>query len=150
MTRLKKVQKTIRDVEKKKEVNKTIVKRLRKLGIGKHEVKIINAEQIKGKEHLIKLVLESVEDGIKVYDNKVGVLTNNPSFDKQMFNLNNYVNLSTKNKENTFSKDLDLKQYSRGMGAIGLPGDLSSMSRFVKVCFTKMNLEFTVCLIYYR
>ena len=85
------------------------------------------------------ITVESVEDGIKVYDNKVGVLTNNPSFDKQMFNLNNYANLSAKNKENTFSKDLDLKQYSRGMGAIGLPGDLSSMSRFVKACFTKMN-----------
>lgn len=85
------------------------------------------------------ITIESVEEGIKVYDNKVGVLTNNPSFDKQMFNLNNYDNLSTKNKENTFSKNLDLKQYSRGMGAIGLPGDLSSISRFVKVCFTKMN-----------
>lgn len=65
MKRLKRISKTVNGVEKKKEVNKTIVKRLRKLGIGKHEVKIINAEQIKGKEHLIKLVLESVEDGRK-------------------------------------------------------------------------------------
>ena len=67
------------------------------------------------------------------------MLTNNPPFDKQIFALNNYRNLSTKTPENTFAKSLDLNQYSRGMGAIGLPGDLSSQSRFVRVAFTKMN-----------
>lgn len=56
-----------------------------------------------------------------------------------MFELNNYMNLSPKSPENKFSKDLDLQQYSRGMGAIGLPGDLSSQSRFVRVAFVKMN-----------
>ena len=85
------------------------------------------------------IVVESIKEGIKVYDNPVGVLTNNPPFDKQMFALNNYRNLSTKTPDNTFAKGLDLKQYSRGMGAIGLPGDLSSQSRFVRVAFTKMN-----------
>lgn len=85
------------------------------------------------------IVVESVKDGIKVYDNPVGVLTNNPPFDMQMFNLNNYRHLSAKSTEDTFSSKLELKEYSRGMGAIGLPGDLSSQSRFVRVAFTKMN-----------
>lgn len=85
------------------------------------------------------ITIESVKEGIKVYENPVGVLTNNPPFDKQMFELNNYMNLSPKSPENKFSKDLDLQQYSRGMGAIGLPGDLSSQSRFVRVAFVKMN-----------
>ena len=85
------------------------------------------------------ITLESVEDGLKIYDNPVGVLTNNPPFDCQLFNLNNYMHLSVENKSNTFSKDLALKQYSRGMGAIGLPGDLSSQSRFVRASFVKMN-----------
>ena len=85
------------------------------------------------------ITVESVKEGIKIYENPVGVLTNNPPFDKQMFALNNYRNLSTKTPENTFAKSLDLNQYSRGMGAIGLPGDLSSQSRFVRVAFTKMN-----------
>ncbi len=85
------------------------------------------------------ITLESVEDGLKIYDNPVGVLTNNPPFDCQLFNLNNYIHLSVENKSNTFSKDLALKQYSRGMGAIGLPGDLSSQSRFVRASFVKMN-----------
>jgi penicillin V acylase-like amidase (Ntn superfamily) len=85
------------------------------------------------------ITVESVKEGIKIYENPVGVLTNNPPFDIQMFALNNYMNLSTKSPENNFSKELNLNQYSRGMGALGLPGDLSSQSRFVRVAFTKMN-----------
>lgn len=87
------------------------------------------------------ITVESVKEGLKVYENPVGVLTNNPAFDKQMFNLNNYMSLSPRQPENMFSKELDLKTYSRGMGALGLPGDLSSMSRFVRVAFTKMNAK---------
>ena len=81
------------------------------------------------------ITVEAVKDGIKIYENPVGVLTNNPTFDKQMFELNNYMNLST----NTFAKSLNLEKYSRGMGAIGLPGDLSSQSRFIRAAFVKMN-----------
>ncbi|MBR4448542.1 choloylglycine hydrolase [Methanobrevibacter sp.] len=85
------------------------------------------------------IVVEPLEDGLKVYDNPVGVLTNNPPFDKQLFYLNNYRSLSNKNPENTFGGDIDLDEYSRGMGGIGLPGDLSSASRFAKVAFTRAN-----------
>ena len=85
------------------------------------------------------ITVESVKEGLKIYDNPVGILTNNPTFDIQLFNLNNYMNLSTEPPINNFSKDLNLEEYSRGMGAIGLPGDLSSASRFVKATFTKMN-----------
>ena len=85
------------------------------------------------------ITVESVSDGIKIYDNPVGVLTNNPSFDKQMFALNNYRHLSNKDLDNTFGNGLELDKYSRGMGGIGLPGDLSSQSRFVRVAFVKMN-----------
>lgn len=85
------------------------------------------------------ITVEAVKEGIKVYENPVGVLTNNPPFDKQLFALNNYRSLTTKTPENTFAKGLELDRYSRGMGAIGLPGDLSSQSRFVRVAFTKMN-----------
>ena len=85
------------------------------------------------------IVIEPLEDGLKVYDNPAGVLTNNPPFDKQLFTLNDYRSLSNRNPENTFSNSLDLDEYSRGMGAIGLPGDLSSSSRFAKVAFTRAN-----------
>ncbi|MGN0494050.1 MAG: choloylglycine hydrolase, partial [Acutalibacteraceae bacterium] len=85
------------------------------------------------------ITVESVKGGIKIYDNPVGVLTNNPPFDEQLFRLNDFMHLSPKQPENTFSAGLSLKAYSRGMGALGLPGDLSSQSRFVRVAFTKMN-----------
>ncbi len=85
------------------------------------------------------LTVESVKEGLKVYENPVGILTNNPPFDMQLFNLANYMHLSIEQPENNFSKDLSLTPYSRGMGALGLPGDLSSASRFVKATFTKMN-----------
>lgn len=85
------------------------------------------------------LTVESVKSGFHVYDNPVGVLTNNPPFETQMFQLNNYMHLSPQDPCNHFSEKLQLNRYSRGMGAMGLPGDLSSQSRFVRAAFTKMN-----------
>ena len=85
------------------------------------------------------VTVESTADGLHVYDNPVGVLTNNPPFEQQLFSLNNYRHLSPRQPENRFSEALPLRLYSRGMGALGLPGDLSSMSRFVRAAFTKLN-----------
>lgn len=85
------------------------------------------------------IVVECVEDGLHVYDNPVGVLTNNPPFPLQMFMLNNYMHVSPSQPENNFAKELPLTTYSRGMGGLGLPGDLSSASRFAKVAFTKLH-----------
>ena len=88
------------------------------------------------------ITLESVKAGIRIYKNPVGVLTNNPTFDYHMFNLNNYMGLTKGEPKNTFAgenSDLKLKRYSRGMGAMGLPGDASSMSRFIKATFVKTN-----------
>lgn len=85
------------------------------------------------------ITVESVKEGIRIYDNPVGILTNNPPFDEQMFQLNNYMGLSPKEPRNRFGRSLPLHAYSRGMGALGLPGDLSSQSRFVRAAFVKMN-----------
>ena len=85
------------------------------------------------------ITIEPTADGLRIYENPVGVLTNSPEIDMHLFNLNNYISLSTKAPKNTFSEKLDLKVYSRGMGAMGLPGYLSSASRFVKAAFTKSN-----------
>ena len=85
------------------------------------------------------ITVESVKEGLKIYDNPAGVMTNNPPFDMQMHNLSNFMSLSPKSPKNLFSDKLPLNCYSRGMGALGLPGDLSSQSRFVRVAFVKMN-----------
>ena len=85
------------------------------------------------------ITVESVEEGLRIYENPVGVLTNNPTFDQQLFRLNDFLHLSPEEPGNTFSSKLDLRPYSRGMGALGLPGDLSSQSRFVRAAFVKLN-----------
>lgn len=85
------------------------------------------------------IVVECMADGLHVYDNPAGVLTNNPPFPTQMFLLNRYMGLSEKQPENTFGKEIPLSTYSRGMGAMGLPGDLSSSSRFARVAFVRAH-----------
>lgn len=90
-------------------------------------------------DKLESITVEAVETGIKIYDNPVGILTNNPPFEQQLFRLNNYMGLSKREPVNYFAPTLKLEAYSRGMGALGLPGDLSSESRFVRAAFTKMN-----------
>ncbi len=85
------------------------------------------------------IVVESMKDGLHIHDNPVGVMTNNPPFEYHLCNLNNYRNLRVDNGENGFSKKLTLDNYCQGLGAVGLPGDVSSMSRFVRVAFGKEN-----------
>lgn len=85
------------------------------------------------------ITLEPMPEGLKIYDNPVGVLTNNPPFDYQMYHLATFMNLSRHPAENRFSDKIELHPYSLGLGSAGLPGDLSSPSRFVKAAFTKLN-----------
>ena len=85
------------------------------------------------------ITVEPLSDGVHIYENPIGVLTNNPPFEYHMQNLKNYLNLTREEPENRFAPQVDISPYSRGMGAIGLPGDLSSSSRFVRAAFTKLN-----------
>lgn len=85
------------------------------------------------------LVLEAVRDGLKIYENPFGVLTNNPPFPFHCMNVPNYLNLTAKSPENRFAQGLVLERTSQGMGAVGLPGDASSVSRFVRTVFLKWN-----------
>lgn len=85
------------------------------------------------------LTIESTKEGLFVHPNPIGILTNNPPFPYHMQNLCNYKGLSAKDAQNNFSSSLSLESYSRGMGAMGLPGDFSSASRFVRAAFVKLN-----------
>ncbi len=85
------------------------------------------------------ITIEPMSDGLNIHENPVGVLTNNPPFDYHICNLKNYLNLTREAPINRFASELELTPFSRGMGAIGLPGDLSSPSRFVRAAFTKFN-----------
>ena len=85
------------------------------------------------------ITVETVDTGLQIYENPVGVLTNNPPFPYHLQNLANYLNLTREIPNNRFSDQLILEPNSLGMGAVGLPGDLSSASRFIRAAFTKLN-----------
>ena len=83
------------------------------------------------------IVVEPFAGGLCEFDNPYGVLTNNPSFLYHTTNLSNYMGLKSTPPENYLCPSVPLSGYSRGMGAIGLPGDYSSASRFVRATFAK-------------
>jgi len=85
------------------------------------------------------ITLECMRDGLHIHDNPAGVLTNNPPFDFHMTNLNQYLNLTCAYPQNRFCKELPLAPFGVGLGGIGLPGDYSPVSRFVKTVFLKCN-----------
>ena len=85
------------------------------------------------------IVVEPLAKGLKIYSNPIGILTNSPTFDMQLFELNHYRNLSSGIPDNTFAPMMDLKAYSNGLGSQGLPGGWSSQSRFVKAAFVKTH-----------
>lgn len=85
------------------------------------------------------IVIEQTKEGRKVYDNPYRVLTNNPPFPYHQFNINNYRNLTNQEPINRFSSALPLSAYGKARGAIGLPGDSSPSSRFIKESFLLQN-----------
>lgn len=84
-------------------------------------------------------VIEPVKNGLFIKKNEIGVLTNNPPFDYHLQHLVAYRNLTPHPGENRFSSLLPLNEYCYGMGSIGLPGDYSSPSRFVRAAFACLN-----------
>lgn len=88
------------------------------------------------------VVVESRKEGLFVYDNPVGVLTNNPPFEYHLSNLEKYSDLRADNTNVVPEDGLPYVSYSNGLGAVGLPGDVSSMSRFVRTVF---GLKNSVC-----
>ncbi|MEZ3496750.1 MAG: choloylglycine hydrolase [Lachnospiraceae bacterium] len=85
------------------------------------------------------IVLEIEADGMHLYENPVGVLTNSPTFPMQMSRLTDFMQLSREEPRNMLLPHVDLQIYSRGMGAVGLPGDWSSASRFIRAAFVRGN-----------
>ena len=85
------------------------------------------------------IVAEPLKDGLRIYDNPFEVLTNNPPFEYHCTNVSNYMGLSAGLSTSQFRERIPVKNYSLGMGAMGLPGDYSSASRFVRALFVKEN-----------
>ncbi len=85
------------------------------------------------------IVAEPMAEGLCLYENPVRVLTNNPPFPHMLTHLSFYMGLSPKQPENRFAPDIPLSAFTRGLGAVGLPGDFSSPSRFARSAFVLHN-----------
>ncbi len=82
------------------------------------------------------VVLEFENGEAKFHENALGVLTNSPGFEWQMTNLNNYVNLyAGAAAPSRLTDEITLKQFGAGAGMLGLPGDVTPPSRFVRAAF---------------
>lgn len=78
------------------------------------------------------VVIESTASGLKIFENPVGVITNNPTYDWHLTNLRNYIGLRSENREAITVGDLNLSAFGEGTGMLGLPGDYTAPSRFVR------------------
>ena len=85
------------------------------------------------------IVVEPLEEGLEIYDDPFEVLTNNPPFEYHYTNVSNYMGLCIGHATSQFRESIPMKNYSLGMGALGLPGDFSSTSRFIRALFVKEN-----------
>ena len=85
------------------------------------------------------IVAEPMADGLRIYPNPIGVLTNNPPFPFHSDHLALYRGISPHEAPTQFAPNADFPDFSRGLNAVGLPGDLSSPSRFVRATFVKLN-----------
>lgn len=82
-----------------------------------------------------QIVLEIVDGMLQFHENKLGVLTNSPGFEWQLTNLNNYVNLYSGSVPGQQLGALSLRSFGAGSGFLGLPGDVTPPSRFVRAAF---------------
>ncbi len=82
-----------------------------------------------------QVVVEIIGKKMKVYENTLGVLTNAPSFDWHLTNLNNYVNLLPGSVHERKLGNITLHAFGAGTGLVGLPGDMTPSSRFVRAAF---------------
>lgn len=87
------------------------------------------------------IVLEPTADGIKVYDNPLGVMTNSPEFNWHLQNLRQYIGLKSQPFVPTEWGDVPLSAFGQGSGTMGLPGDFTPPSRFVRAAYGKQNIQ---------
>lgn len=87
------------------------------------------------------IVIEPVKQGLEIYENTVQVMANSPSFPWHLTNLNQYPMLSNISAPSSNYHEFIAKGNGAGSGAVGLPGDYTSISRFVRIAFMNQYCE---------
>lgn len=89
------------------------------------------------------IVVEKTAGGLSVFENPIGVMTNDPEFSWHLTHLNQYIKLCPIHPKPTIWGDKKLAPLGVGSGSIGLPGDFASASRFVRIAYLKANMPRT-------
>ncbi|WOA55928.1 choloylglycine hydrolase family protein [Bacillus mycoides] len=87
------------------------------------------------------IVLEPTNEGLKMYDNPLGVMTNSPEFNWHLQNLRQYIGLKSQPFAPTECSNVPLSAFGQGSGSMGLPGDFTPPSRFVRAAYGKQNIQ---------
>ena len=87
------------------------------------------------------IVIEPVNGTLKVYDNPLGVMTNAPTFDWHLTNLKNYVKISPVNAEPITIDGQTIASFGQGSGLLGIPGDPTPPSRFIRALGYTMSAK---------
>lgn len=83
-----------------------------------------------------KAIIEYVKGGVRIYDDvPIGTITNSPSYDWHVVNARNYIGLSALNRPSVKINGSELAAFGQGSGSIGLPGDFTPPSRFIRASF---------------
>lgn len=85
------------------------------------------------------IVVECMEEGMRVWENDANVLTNEPDFGWQRTNLRNYLTLTDEDPDAAAWGAMKLAPFGSGLGMQGIPGDYSGPSRFVKAAFVNSH-----------
>lgn len=83
------------------------------------------------------IVIEPLEDGIKVYDNPIGVMTNSPDFNWHLTNIRNYIGIRPKQLDDITVNGVTFKPFGQAAGTFGLPGDFTPPARFIRTVFNR-------------
>ena len=86
------------------------------------------------------IVIEKTKNGIAIYDNPVGVMTNNPEFHWHLTNLNEYLYLNPNHPKDVTWNKKNLTALGVGAGTLGIPGDFASVSRFIRIAYLRANM----------
>ena len=86
------------------------------------------------------LVVEKTKDKFTAHKNPVGVMTNDPTFDWHLTNLNEYMYLKPHHHKPVNWCEKELKGLGIGIGTLGMPGDFASVSRFVRIAYLRSHM----------
>lgn len=87
------------------------------------------------------IIIEPLVTGIKVHENKLGVMANSPDYDWHLTNVRNYIGLENHHKDPLEINGLVFEPFGQGAGAFGMPGDFTPPARFIRTLFNKLTVE---------